>query len=378
MNHHQLPFSKKMLELTEGEYCFIAHSPIYAGQISLGYEDMNMLPFVIRSYENENAYKCAMEKIINDDMVIFGGCPDEWVELRAQTGKPFLIYSERFFKKGTYRRFIPITYRKIYNRMLKYKNNNMAVMCSSAFLPYDLKLLHSHIRTIKWGYFPEVHRFESLDNILNSKKENSIIWVGRFLKWKHPEVPILLANRLKKEGYDFKLEMIGNGPLLEDMTNLVKKLGLQENINIIGALPASQVRVHMEESRIMICSSDQYEGWGAVINEAMNSGCTVIASHLVGSVPFLIEDGENGLVYKFASENDLYNKVKNLLDNKEYQNQLARNAYHTISDMWNPENATSRLFSIIQDMVEDNEIDFYNDGPCSYAEVIKPRFRQKG
>jgi len=378
MNHHQLSFSKMMLDLTGGEYCFVAHSPIYAEQVSLGYEDMNMLPFVIRSYESEKSYSLALERMLNDDMVIFGGCPNEWVELRAKTGKPFLIYSERFFKKGTYRRFIPITYKKIYDRMLKYKNNNMAVMCSSAFLPYDLKLLHTKMRTIKWGYFPKVHRFEDLDSLMNSKEENTIIWVGRFIKLKHPEAPIRLAKRLKDEGYKFKLKMIGNGLLLEKMIALVKKLDLQENVKIMGAMPPSEVRKQMEASCIMICSSDQHEGWGAVVNEAMNSGCAVIASHLIGSVPFLIKNGENGLVYQFGSDADLYDKVKSVLNSREYAGRLGRNAYHTICDMWSPENATVRLLSIIEDMVENRDIEFYEDGPCSYAQVVKPKRNRKG
>lgn len=378
MNHHQLPFSEKMLELTEGEYCFVAHSPIYAEQRSLGYEDMNMLPFVIRAYESPELKERAIERILNDDMVIFGGCPNEWVEMRAKTGKPFLIYSERFFKKGTWRRFIPITYKKIYDRMLKFKKYNMAVICSSAFLPYDLKLLHSDIRTIKWGYFPAIKRFESLDELIASKKKNTIVWVGRFIQCKHPDVPVRLAQKLKNDGYDFELKMIGNGALLDKTRALVEQFGLQECVTLAGAMPPAQVREEMEKAQIMITTSDKYEGWGAVINEAMNSACTVIASHLMGSVPFLLKDGENGLIYRFESNADLYNKVKSVMDNRAYGDRLARNAYDTISEMWSAETAATRLMAIIQDMINNTEINFYEDGPCSRAQVIKPKISRRG
>ena len=36
------------------------------------------------------------------------------------------------------------------------------------------------------------------------------------------------------------------------------------------------------------------EGWGAVVNEAMNSGCAVVADHMIGAAPWLIRQGENG------------------------------------------------------------------------------------
>ena len=32
----------------------------------------------------------------------------------------------------------------------------------------------------------------------------------------------------------------------------------------------------------------------AVVSEAMNSGCCVVANRQIGAVPFLIEDGVNG------------------------------------------------------------------------------------
>ena len=49
----------------------------------------------------------------------------------------------------------------------------------------------------------------------------------------------------------------------------------------------------MEKSEIFLFTSDKGEGWGAVLNESMNSACAVVASHAIGSVPFLLKDGEN-------------------------------------------------------------------------------------
>ena len=48
----------------------------------------------------------------------------------------------------------------------------------------------------------------------------------------------------------------------------------------------------MEQANIFIISSTHEEGWGAVVNEAMNSGCVVIGSHAAGAVPFLIENAK--------------------------------------------------------------------------------------
>jgi glycosyltransferase involved in cell wall biosynthesis len=45
---------------------------------------------------------------------------------------------------------------------------------------------------------------------------------------------------------------------------------------------------------VFIFTSDRNEGWGAVLNEAMGSGCAVVAADLIGSVPYLIEHKKMG------------------------------------------------------------------------------------
>lgn len=55
-----------------------------------------------------------------------------------------------------------------------------------------------------------------------------------------------------------------------------------------------KVREHMEDADIFLFTSDYNGGRGAVLNESMNSGCMVAASHAIGSVPFLLEDGKRG------------------------------------------------------------------------------------
>lgn len=242
MNHHQLPFSKAMLELTNNNYCFVAFEALPDERASMGYENMNMLPFVVRAYESEEMYGKAMDHIYNDDMVIFGTCPDEVVYKRHMTGKPFIIYSERFFKKGVYRRFIPITYNKIKNRLLRYEGGNVSVICSSAYLPYDLDLLHSNFRLYKWGYFPEVKKYEDIGKLIELKHSASILWVARLIELKHPEAPILVAKKLREQGYTFDIKLIGNGKMAHKIRQMIKDNDLEDCVHLLGAMSPEKVR----------------------------------------------------------------------------------------------------------------------------------------
>ena len=111
---------------------------------------------------------------------------------------------------------------------------------------------------------------------------------------------------------------------------------------------------------------------GAVLNEAMNSGCCAVASHAVGAAPFLIQDGKNGMIYQNGDDEDLYIKVKYLIDNPQIAKKIAKNAYLTIINEWNAEQAASRLMVLIEKMLEGiRNPDIFDSGICSRSEVIK-------
>ena len=81
-------------------------------------------------------------------------------------------------------------------------------------------------RCFRWGYFPETKHYEDFPKVMEGKKKHSILWAGRLLDWKHPEVALEIANRLKAEGYDFRLNMIGAGPMEQQLREQIAAYGL--------------------------------------------------------------------------------------------------------------------------------------------------------
>lgn len=130
-----------------------------------------------------------------------------------------------------------------------------------------------------------------------------------------------------------------------------------------------EVRKYMERANIYLFTSDFNEGWGAVLNESMNSACAVVASHAIGAVPFLLEHKKNGLIYKNGDINNLYENVKLLLDNQELSKKLGLEAYLTMKKKWNVKEATSKLLTLAESILSNRPV-YYHDGPCSKAEII--------
>ena len=113
-----------------------------------------------------------------------------------------------------------------------------------------------------------------------------------------------------------------------------------------------------------------------MLNEAMNSGCAVVASHAMGAAPYLVRDGENGLLYRSGDADMLYRKVKALLDAPEKQAALGREAYRTMIKTWNARVSAERLVALTSALLLGEKTPaLYEDGPCSVAKAIAERYR---
>lgn len=363
-NHHQQPFSDAMYKLTSGQYYFVETEKMDEERIRLGYAMSNIPSYVLRLDDDE----AQIRNIINDaDAVIIGSAPNELIQDRLKQGKLVIRYSERLYKRGFNWFKWPIRLLRFCFNYNRYKNYYL--LCASAYTAYDFSLTFSFLRkTFKWGYFPKFEKYENIESLICNKEKNSILWVGRFIDLKHPESAIEVARRLKFDGYKFTLKFIGTGELESDMVQMIKDYNLSDCVEILGSRPFYEVRKYMEQSQIYMFTSNKQEGWGAVLNESMNSACAVVASKAIGSVPFLIDDGVNGLIYKDGDIDDLYQKVKCLLDNDIKRHTLAKNAYQTMESEWNADVATERLIKLIESEFDSN---LFTSGPCSKAKIIK-------
>ena len=164
--------------------------------------------------------------------------------------------------------------------------------------------------------------------------------------------------------------MYGGGEELEDTKVLARKLGVEDVVSFCGNLPNQEILSEMRRHHIFLFTSDKNEGWGAVLNESMSNGCAVVASNRIGATPFLVKDGENGLIFQSENVDSLYEKMKSLLDDEELRKHLSVNAYKTMSEMWNPRNAAVRFLLLVENLQRGIDTPF-GDGPCSKAYPCK-------
>lgn len=377
LTHHQTPFCERMVRLIGENFTFISTIPMEEERTNMGWALGSGIAYEIRMYESAESDRRAKETIAQSDVILIGAVNASALDAVIKNGNGIVFrYGERLFKNGIWHAFTPgaVRYRLHYHRKLKPRQ--VFMLCASAYLPYDLDLLGVYKnRCFKWGYFPETIAYDT-QSLFQKKQEKdvpTILWAGRMIDWKQPESAIRLADWLKQGGYKFQIKMIGSGSLEARLRQMIQERDLQDCVLMTGNQTPQEVRQHMEGADILLATSNFFEGWGAVVNEGMNAGCAVVASHAMGSVPFLIENGKNGVIYPSGNEQVLQLAVKQLLDDKSYRQRLGLAAYRTITEEWNAQNAAERLLELAQILRQDGSgmQNIPQSGPCSRAEVIK-------
>ena len=370
-NHHQKPLADTLYSILGDDYYFIETSPITEERLKMGWGGEKKPKYVLQNYLDEYSRAKCREIVDTADVVIIGSAPYDMLKTRLKKGLLTFMYTERLYKTGIPYLKMPLYFLLSIKRYITHRN--FYVLCASAYTPIDFSKTFAFInKTYKWAYFTEVKKYENIDKLIEEKRPASILWVARLIGLKHPEHAVEVARRLKNDGYNFELNIIGVGELEENTKSLIESNDLSECVKMLGAMPPEAVREHMEKSEIFLFTSDRNEGWGAVLNESMNSACAVVANSEIGSVPFLIEDGVNGYMYKDGDVDGLYNRVKQLLDDENERKRIAKNAYSTMTDEWNAENAANRFVSLCERMLAGEYKPFpYKSGVCSKAERLK-------
>ncbi len=374
INHYQIPLSDELYRLTGGEYYFIEAQEMPDSFRKGGFSDYDR-PYIVRAWQNDKEKERSFQLAKDVDIMIAGGgkfiLPYERIRLRQ--GKLTLEYGERPLKRGFINAFSPTNVLTQLHYHFLFYNKPFYKLCVSGYTANDMYFQHCFAdRCYKFGYFSEVPQ-QDVAQVIKARETNKkvrIIWCARMIPWKHPELAVLLAEKLHQAGYDFELNMIGSGTMKEQIAQLIEEKNLSEKVHLLGNFPNNEVLKMMAAHDIFLFTSDRNEGWGVVLNEAMGQVCCPVASNLIGAVPFLLENGKNGMVFQSEDINSLYECVKQLLDHPNQMKELAKEAYRTINTLWTPHIAAERLYKFCDAMLHDKTF-VYEEGPLSKAVPTK-------
>ncbi len=368
LNHHQFPVADAMYRQTNGEYRFIETIETFGWISKSGYPKYDNIPWLVRAWTSPEKLAEAERLVVESDVVMTNGTDYlHWIKRRLDEGRLTFDVGERWLKRGLLNLLSPrlLKFQYYYHRY--FYNKPIYRLNCSGFAAEDMIFMRSFKeRMFRWGYFPAVSGVP-IDDILSQRKNRfvRIISIARFIPLKHHEHQIELAVRLKNKGMRFSIDMYGSGPEEKKIAAMISKFGLEDYVRLCGNLPNDKLMEELRAHDIMIFTSDRNEGWGAVVNEAMGNGCTLVVSSAIGAVPYLVKDGENGMVYNDGDINDLTDKAQLLIEDKALSQKLARAAYKTITEDWSAEVAASNFIKLVKGINQGNR-NIIKEGPCSW------------
>jgi glycosyltransferase involved in cell wall biosynthesis len=119
-------------------------------------------------------------------------------------------------------------------------------------------------------------------------QEFHIVYLGRLVDWKRVDLLIVACTKLIGS-LDFRLHIVGDGPLRGALEKQVQRPSLMANVEFHGRLPQCEAAELLRSADVMVLPSMRECG-GAVVLEAMASAVPVIAANWGGPADYIAAD----------------------------------------------------------------------------------------
>ncbi len=128
----------------------------------------------------------------------------------------------------------------------------------------------------------------------------NIISVGRFVPKKGFPILIQALHRLRQEGLSFHCDIVGSGPMKDELLQQIKALGLSDSIKLVAPMPQNELLEYYRRADLFALACEVQEdgdrdGIPNVLVEAMAMGIPAVSTAISG-IPELVENGVNGFL----------------------------------------------------------------------------------
>jgi glycosyltransferase involved in cell wall biosynthesis len=150
-----------------------------------------------------------------------------------------------------------------------------------------------------------------------------LMFVGRHMPNKGPQVFIESLALLRDQGVEFKAELLSSGPMRERLERRTSELRLGNLVTFRGHVP--DVASEMRRADVIVRPSFS-EGMPLSLLEAMATGVCLVVSDVSGNYD-LIRDGQNGLIFPAGRVDLCATALKRVIESPELRRSLASSAW---------------------------------------------------
>jgi glycosyltransferase involved in cell wall biosynthesis len=178
-----------------------------------------------------------------------------------------------------------------------------------------------------------------------------MIAVGRLISKKGFANLIRACELLAKGGKSFRCEIIGEGPLENELRAQIEQLDLQNRVALSGAKPQREVRQRLAAASVFVLPSvvDAQGGMDnlpTVIMEAMATGLPVISTNISG-IPEMVVQNETGFLVQPGDAVALSGAMEKIIDDRQLTQKLGQAGYKRVQELFSIEKNARDLCALI-------------------------------
>lgn len=172
--------------------------------------------------------------------------------------------------------------------------------------------------------------------------------IGSLITSKRIDLIAEAFAKVFKNNKNVKLTIFGEGPEKAKVEELIKKLSIEDQVQLMGQQSREKIANHLKKSDCFVLPS-QYETFGVAYIEALASGVPVIATRCGGPEAFINES--NGIMIPVDDSNELIRSMKKMhYENNKYDRECI--AKET-SELFSPDSIARKLKQIYKDVIKD-------------------------
>lgn len=195
------------------------------------------------------------------------------------------------------------------------QDRKYASYISKVFAMGNNAVRYYHSLSNQWQVFPFAYCTNECHlNMCNINGNAKFVFIGSLSPWKSPKSIVYAVHENINNNSFGQVTFVGDGSERQDIEKYCQANHI-ENVEILGTRNNSEIPSILQQQDILILPS-LYDGWGAVVNEALSSGCYVICSDRCGAKE-LLSDSRCGRVFEGGNYRQLAAIMGECSDNIE-------------------------------------------------------------
>jgi colanic acid/amylovoran biosynthesis glycosyltransferase len=228
--------------------------------------------------------------------------------------------------------------------------------------PARIRTLGSGIDLCCFPYRPRIRRADGRTRLAS---------VGRLVEKKGIDYAIEAVAALLARGHDVDLRIAGDGPLRDEYRLLIRRLGLESRVTLLGAMNQPEIVQLLEDSDIFVGPSvtarngDQ-DAPTNTLKEAMALGIPVVTTRH-GGIPELVEDGVSGVLLPERDIAAIATAVEELIAHPQRWAEMGRAGRATVESRYDNDRLNDELIQTYEALL--------HRSPQSVMESLGPTAR---